>query len=245
MDEGKALVQSYKSIADAQKIFNDLCHDALRSTHSSIDSSRLLSYITSVRIGDGHWNGTSHSFILHWQEQVWLYESLVDRTTHFSPEQKMHMLQNADHPMDELRQVKNQANQLQAFHGRVMSYDTYCNLLLSAASNSDTQHAPKGRVNHTAVKTPRRNIYAHDLADYGDDESNDIYNLDSNVVDLQANVHKQHSKAPTFAGNGTSLRPCLMSQQCHSLQPDAQATWDLLSDEAKAIILGLCKDPGK
>jgi len=22
-------------------------------------------------------------------------------------------------------------------------------------------------------------------------------------------------------------------------------TWDLLSDEAKAIILGLCKDPGK
>jgi len=37
----------------------------------------------------------------------------------------------------------------------------------------------------------------------------------------------------------------LSSQQWHSLQPEAQAIWDLLSDEAKAIILGLCKDPGK
>jgi len=34
-------------------------------------------------------------------------------------------------------------------------------------------------------------------------------------------------------------------QQWHSLQLEARATWDLLSDEAKAIILGLRKDPGK
>jgi len=46
MDKRKALVRSYKSTADAQKIFDDLCQDALHSTHSSIDSSRLLSYIT-------------------------------------------------------------------------------------------------------------------------------------------------------------------------------------------------------
>ncbi len=86
----------------------------------------------------------------------------------------------------------------------------------------------------------------HDLTDYGDNESNDIYNLDSNVIDLQAaNMHKQHSKTPTFAINGMSPRPHLTSQHWHSLQPDARATWDLLSDEAKAIILGLCKDPGK
>jgi len=132
MDKGKALVRSYESTTDAQKIFNNLCQDALQSTHSSINSSRLLSYITSVRIGDGHWNGTSHSFVLHWQEQVQLYESLVDSSAHFSPEQKMHMLQNAVHPLDNLRQVKNQADQLQAFHGRVMNYDSYCNLLLLA-----------------------------------------------------------------------------------------------------------------
>jgi len=111
-DKGKALVRSNESNSNTQKICEELCKDALRSTHTSIDSSRLLSYITSVRIGDGLWNGTSHSFILHWQEQVQLYESLVDAASHFSSEQKMHILQNAVHPLDELRQVKNQADQL-------------------------------------------------------------------------------------------------------------------------------------
>ncbi len=69
--------------------------------------------------------------------------------------------------------------------------------------------------------------------------------ITSNVVDLQANVHKQRSKASAFARNWISSRPCLTCQQWHSLQPDARATWDLLLDEAKAIILGLCKDPRK
>jgi len=85
-DKGKALVRSCESTANAQKVFDELCQDSCRSTCSSIDSSRLLSYITSVRIKDGHSNGTAHSFILHGQEQVCLYESLVDMATHFSPE---------------------------------------------------------------------------------------------------------------------------------------------------------------
>jgi len=38
-------------------------------------------------------------------------------------------------------------------------------------------------------------------------------------------------------------KPRLSIQQWHALQPEARATWDLLSDEAKAIILGLRKDP--
>ena len=70
MDKGKALVRSNETTSNAQKIFTKLCQDALQSTHASIDSSRLLSYITSIRIGDGLWNGTLHSFVLHWLEQV-------------------------------------------------------------------------------------------------------------------------------------------------------------------------------
>jgi len=69
-DKGKALVRSNKATFNVQKIFTKLCLDALRSTCASIDSSRILSYISSVRIGDGLWNRTSHSFVLHWQEQV-------------------------------------------------------------------------------------------------------------------------------------------------------------------------------
>jgi len=53
-DKGKALVRSNESTSNGQKIFDELCKDALRSTHASIGFSRLLSYITSVRIEDGH-----------------------------------------------------------------------------------------------------------------------------------------------------------------------------------------------
>ena len=238
-DKGKALLQAYEDEADAQQIFKELCEDALQSTCSSIDSSRLLSYITSVRIGDGHWNGSSHSFILHWQEQVRLYESLVDSSAHFNSGQKMHMLQNAVHPLQELHQVKNQADQLQAFHGKTMKYESYCNLLLSAASNYDAQFVPKTRSEHLGIKSAKREVYSHDLQD-GIEDSYDstLYNLDSSVVELQANLHDQHNKSLNKA-------PHLSGQQWRSLHPDARATWDLLPDDAKAIILGTCKAPGK
>jgi len=134
----------------------------------------------------------------YWQEQVRLYESLVDMASHFSPEQKMHMLQNAIHPHEELRQVKNQADQLQAFHGKGIGYDSYCNLLLSAASNLDAKHALKGR-----LSAPKRSVHAHDLGDFEDNEFHDAYNLDSDIGDLQANVHRQQPKDSRFAQSGT------------------------------------------
>ena len=108
----------------------------------------------------------------------------------------MHMLQNVVHPLDELRQVKNNADQLQAFTGKAIGYDPYCNLLLSAASNYDAKYAPRGRICQTTAKASKRNVYAHDLADYEDDDLHDAYNLDSDIVDLQANVQKQQPKDP-------------------------------------------------
>jgi len=63
--------------------------------------------------------------------------------------------------------------------------------LLSAASNYDAKYAPKGRIGPTTARASKRNVYVHDLADYEDDEFHDAYNLDSDVVDLQANVPRK------------------------------------------------------
>jgi len=164
------------------------------------------------------------------------------------------MLQNAVHPEEELCQVKNQADQLQAFHGKGIGYDSYCNLLLLAATNLDAKHAPKGRMG-----SAKRNVYVHDLGNFEEDEFHNAYNLDCDIGNLQANVHKQQPKDPRFGQSGMSrnacnsplpakgnpMKPHLSIQQWHSLQPEAHTTWNLLLDEAKAIILGLCKDPGK
>ncbi len=110
----------------------------------------------------------------------------------------MHMLQNAIHPEEELRQVKNQADQQKAFHGKGIGYDSYCNLLLSAVSNLDAKHAPKGRMG-----SAKRNVYVHDLGDFEDDVFHNAYNLDSDIGDLQANVHRQQPRDSRFAQNRT------------------------------------------
>jgi len=77
---------------------------------------------------------------------------------------------------------------------QTMKYGSYCNLLVSAASSYHTQFASKGRPDHTSAKAPRRDVYAHDLADYWDDDINGTYNL---ISDIQANIDKQHPKTST------------------------------------------------
>ncbi len=140
------------------------------------------------------------------------------------------MLQNAVHPEEELRQVKNQADQLQAFHGKSIGYDSYCNLLLSAASQLDAKHAPKGR-----SSAAKRNVYVHDLGNFEEDKFHNAYNLDSDIGELQANVHRQRPKDsrfpqggmtrnirnPAFTARGDPPKPRLSIQQWHSLQPEA------------------------
>jgi hypothetical protein len=76
-----------------------------------------LIYITTARIGDGSWKNTAHSFILHWQDKIRLYEKMVQKTDHFPDSVKRIMLENAVAPVDMLRAVKNQADQFKITTG--------------------------------------------------------------------------------------------------------------------------------
>ena len=69
-DKGKALVRQHQHSFDAQRIYKELSVYATQSTKASMNASSLLLYITSTNLGDGKWKGTTHTFILHWQEQV-------------------------------------------------------------------------------------------------------------------------------------------------------------------------------
>jgi len=142
-DTGKALVHEHENDFDARKIYLEIVKFYLKSTKASLDSSNLLSYITSVRLGSGMWKGSTYNFILHWQDQIRLYEKQVSTTDHFSDGQKRVMLQNAVHPVMDLRNVKNQADQIKTQSGTELTYEQYCNLLLSAASAYDVSFAAK------------------------------------------------------------------------------------------------------
>jgi hypothetical protein len=54
-DKGKALVHDHMSDFNAQNVYTALCTNSLKSTKATIDSSNILTYITSSHLGDGTW----------------------------------------------------------------------------------------------------------------------------------------------------------------------------------------------
>jgi hypothetical protein len=111
-DQGKAYVREYEKESDAQSIYRRISEYAIKSRKASLEASTILSYITSCKLGDegSGWRGPMASFVLHWQNQVRLYEAQVEKEEYFSNGQKRHMLQNAVHPVQELCAVKTQAD---------------------------------------------------------------------------------------------------------------------------------------
>ena len=222
-DKGKALVRYYQQTFDAQSIYRDLSAYAMQSTKAAMSASNLLSYITTTKLGDGTWKGTTHAFILHWQDQVRKYHDLSSQHQ-LSPDLQRTLLQNAVHPIMELRQVKLQADQLKTHMSKDLTYDEYCSLLLSAAQQYDTQH------NSSVNKLAKRRIYEHDFLDshdtsYCGTEYDGTYDIDIPIADLE--IHSTKFQAG----------PRLSYEQWKALPDDAKKIWDMLSQEAKAIIL--------
>jgi len=69
-----------------------------------------MSYVTSVRVGDGSWKGTTHSYFLYWLDQISKFEDLMPASNHYL-EGREKMLEIAVHIIDELRIVKQMAMQ--------------------------------------------------------------------------------------------------------------------------------------
>jgi hypothetical protein len=116
----KALLMLKKS---TNGLYKRLTEHHLKSTKARIESFTILSYITSVRLGSGEWNGSTEGIITHWTSQVRLYERQVPICDHFSDGQKQIMLENAVTPILELRQVKNNADLEPTKTGQSLTYD--------------------------------------------------------------------------------------------------------------------------
>ena len=98
-DQAKAFVREHENDFDAQKVYSKTLTHYTKSTRAMLDKSQLLSYITSARIGASNWKGTTEGFIIHWEEQMRLYETLSETTEHFSDSQKKIMLENTVSPV--------------------------------------------------------------------------------------------------------------------------------------------------
>ena len=126
----------------------------------------------------------------------------------------------------ELRQVKLQAEQFKTQSGKQLTYPGYSSLLLSAAQQYDNQC----RVQPDRIA--KRRIYQHEF-DYVETEEQDscddgTYDIDQPIDTIQVNATKYQG-------------PRLPYEKWKELPDDAKKIWDMLSLEAKAIIL--CPPP--
>ena len=78
------------------------------SIGARVSTSDILSYTTSDKLD--YWKGTTESFILNWQEQARLHESLVYEDSYFSENQNKTLLENAVESVKPLHSVKDQAD---------------------------------------------------------------------------------------------------------------------------------------
>jgi hypothetical protein len=171
------------------------------------------------------------------------------------------MLQNAVHPVHELRAVKTQADQHKTQTGKELTYDQYVNLLLSATSVYDAQFAPK---THSAARAPCRAVYSHDITESSDGNhpacdidcalgivqpesahfaartprrvmySHDIKELnDENdpAYDIDCTLDIIQANGRPPGTSGMAL-----SQWTQFLSQDAKDIWDKLPDKAKDML---------
>ena len=226
-DFGKSLVRDHELDFDAQSVYKKLRAHHLKSTKAMIESSSLLSYITSVRLGNGEWKGSTESFIINWMNQVRKYERQVPTSDHFSDTIKRVMLENAVQNITELRQVKNNIDLDKTKTGQDIKFEQYSSLLLSAAAAYDAQFA---------TKRTKQQVFSHEIFDHDDPGTpDDFFDIETPVSTLQAYAATSHStKSSKFA-----QKPRMSKEKWYSLGEKERLLWDQFDDNAKSIILGI------
>jgi hypothetical protein len=86
-DFGRKLVRDYESLQNAQAIWKEISNDAEMSTVAQLNATNLLQYTHTARVEN--WKGTTLSFILHYQEQIRLYDQLQPPNEQTSDHAKM------------------------------------------------------------------------------------------------------------------------------------------------------------
>jgi len=135
------------------------------------------------------------------------------------------MLENAVRDVDELCQVKVNADLERTMTGKVLTYDQYAALLLSTAVGYDNSRAGGNRSRVKQV------VYEHELdfdlphyTDYVDE----VFDIDYPVEQLNVNVHR---RSPA---SHLPQRVRLPFDRWTRLSDDAKKIWDTLDDQAKA-----------
>ena len=246
-DMGKYYVRQHDADFDAQAIFESLSTYAKKSTQASIDTADLLSYITTIKLHDSTWRSGAHAFVLHWCDKLRVYEDLVPQSDHFTDNVKLIMLQNTVTGVSELNQVKVQSAHDIAHGKSSLTFTSYKDLLLSAATVYDTKRGIKMGRQQRYINTTEQfsdsssdfdlsipypySINIHDNTTHQDEI---VHDIDTDFSLLQINRNEQHQRKFPF-------RPSMSKEKWDNLSKTEKELWDKFSPNSKAIILGITK----
>ena len=150
-DFSEALVKDHEG--DAQLIIELLHeHHTGNSQYSRSEINRITKYLTNIKHNDT-WRGTNESFLMHYNDQLRLLDSLVDSDEKLPDNTRVTFLESAVESVPDLRRVKITDNVLQAQldSTRPITYRSYFDLLKDAAFHLDQATKRGSKIRRTNV----------------------------------------------------------------------------------------------
>ncbi|KAL7578775.1 hypothetical protein ACA910_016001 [Epithemia clementina (nom. ined.)] len=161
---------------------------------------RLQKYITHLKLDDS-WRGTTHQFLLHFQEQLRLLDKLVSPSECILNHTHVIFLMTAVEGIPDLCHVKTLDSMISTQSGhQSLNFSNYFNLLLDTAFDHD-------QVNSNIKDTRHCNIHQNDSIGYDDYDPFTPYEVldsmpDTNVTGQIHNVtsqsHSEDKPLPVF-----------------------------------------------
>ena len=150
-DFSEALVKDHEG--DAQLIIELLHeHHTGNSQYSRSEINRITKYLTNIKLDDT-WRGTNESFLMHYNDQLRLLDSLVDSDEKLPDNTRVTFLESAVESVPDLRRVKITDNvlQTQLDSTRPITYRSYFDLLKDAAFHLDQATKRGSKIRRTNV----------------------------------------------------------------------------------------------
>ena len=221
----EALVKDHEG--DVQLIL-DLLHEhhTGNSQYSRAEINRITKYLTNIKLDDT-WRGTNESFLMHYNDQLRLLDSLVDSDEKFPDNTKVTFLESAVESVPDLRRVKITDNVLQAQldSTRPISYKSYFDLLKDAAFHLD-QATKRGN------KIQRTNVHFSGPND--EDEHQNLSSDDTQVIQ-QENVCSEPPEPLSYSLFQSHFQESSTSNTQKIFLP--KPIWEKLSKDEQQLII--------
>ena len=221
----EALVKDHEG--DAQLILELLHeHHTGNSQYSRAEINRITKYLTNIKLDDT-WRGTNESFLMHYNDQLRLLDSLVDSDEKLPDNTRVTFLESAVESVPDLRRVKITDNVLQAQldSTRPISYRSYFDLLKDAAFHLDQATKRGNKIQHTNV---------HFSGPHDEDEHQNLSSDDNQVIQ-QENVCSEPPEPLSYSLLQSHFQGSSTSNTQKIFLP--KPIWEKLSKDQQQMII--------